>query len=199
MESLQLNLQSKNEIVAYIADHSFARYEKAILNEMLEAIDNGNQQQLDWFLSFGDSFRSITMNVNAYRKGLEFGYTEIAFTQYGWFQNPVLLDKETIKLGDSERYGEYSTIDLGHGPNGIWTYALHYSYGVAGGGYGLSVYGKQFSNREVALTVALNELKAMFTKKIGSTDTTNDKQPVIMATLRAIVKEQNSLVQLSLF
>jgi len=39
----------------------------------------------------------------------------------------------------------------------------------------------------------------MMTKKIGSTDTTNDKQPVILATLRDIEKAQVGMVQLSLF
>jgi hypothetical protein len=76
---------------------------------------------------------------------------------------------------------------------------MNYSYGVAGGCYGLSVYGKQFKNRQDALRHSLNELKTMMTKKIGSTDTTNDKQPVILATLRDIEKAQLNMVQLSLF
>ena len=37
------------------------------------------------------------------------------------------------------------------------------------------------------------------TEKIGSIDTLNDKQPVILATLRDINKAQISMVQLSLF
>lgn len=76
---------------------------------------------------------------------------------------------------------------------------MNYSYGVAGGCYGLSVYGKQFTNRQDALNSALIELKNMMTKKIGSTDITNDKQPVIIATLRDIEKAQVSMVQLCLF
>ncbi|MGN6181393.1 MAG: hypothetical protein ACTHNW_19575 [Mucilaginibacter sp.] len=199
MESLQLTLQSKPEILAYLADHHFVPYERAIFNEMLEAITNSNQELLDWFQSFGDSFRSITMNVHAYRKGLEFGFTEIKFDQYGWFKRPVFFEIEHINFGDTSRYSNYSTIDLGRGLNGVWTYALHYSYGVAGGGYGLSVYGKQFTSREAAFTSAMNDLKAMMTEKIGSTDTTNDKQPVILATLRDINKARIQLVQLSLF
>jgi hypothetical protein len=76
---------------------------------------------------------------------------------------------------------------------------MNYSYGVAGGCYGLSVYGKQFKTREAALKFALNDLKVMMTAKIGSTDTTNDKQPVILATLRDVEKIQISMVQLTLF
>jgi len=143
MENLVLNLQSKNQITAYMADHCFVAYERALFNEMLTAIAESDQSQLDWFRSFGDSFRAITMNVNAYRKGLEFGFSQIEFDQYGWFKRPEFLDKENIKLGTSDRYGEYSTITLGRGINYTWTYALHYSFGTAGGGSSLSVYDKQ--------------------------------------------------------
>lgn len=199
MESLVLNLQSKNQITAYMKDNHMMAYESGIFQEMLTAIKANDQQQLDWFSSFGDSFRAITMNVRAYRKGLEFGFTEIAFDKYGWFNRTAFLDQEELTFGDTSRYGNYSTIKLGRGINGIWTYAISYSYGVAGGGYGLSVYGKQLRNRMDAFAVALNDLKSKMVSRIGSTDTTNDKQPIILATLRDIEKAQISMVQLSLF
>jgi hypothetical protein len=199
MESLVLNLQSKKQITDYIADKHFMPYEAGIFKEMIAAIDNGDQTQLDWFCGFGGSFRTITMNVHAYRKGLEFGFTEISFDQYDWFTRPVFLDREELAFGDKSRYGNHSLIYLGRGPNQVWTYGMNYSFGVAGGCYGLSVYGKQFKSRKDALDQALNELKAMMTKKIGSTDTTNDKQPVILATLRNIDQALNSMVQLTLF
>jgi hypothetical protein len=199
MEKLQINLQSKNEILAYMADNHFVPYERDIFNAIIQAIEAQDQSQLDWFASFGDSYRAITMNVYAYRKGLEFGFTEIAFDQYGWFKRPAFLEIEELTFGDTRRYGNYSSITLGRGINHIWTYALHYSYGVAGGGYGLSVYGKQFKSRQDTLNYSLNELKAMMTKRIGSTDTTNDKQPIILATIRDIEKVQSALFQLVLF
>ncbi|MCO5949838.1 hypothetical protein [Mucilaginibacter flavidus] len=199
MESLVLNLQSKHQITDYIANNHLMPYEAGIFKEMLNAVETGDQTQLDWFRSFGDSFRSITMNIHAYRKGQEFGFTEISFDKNGWFTRPVFLDREELTFGDTSRYGNHSLIYLGRGKNHIWTYGMNYSYGVAGGCYGLSVYGKQFRCREDALAVALNELKLMMTKKIGSTDTTNDKQPVILATLRDIDKALIGMVQLSLF
>jgi hypothetical protein len=199
MESLVLNLQSKNQIAAYMADNHILAYERGVFQEMITAIETGNQTQIDWFRSFGDSFRSITMNVYAYRKGLEFGFTEIAFDQYGWFKRAEFVDKEDIKLGNSDRYGEYSVITLGRGQNHTWTYALHYSFGTAGGGSALSVYDKQFKSHEDALTCGLNELKDMMTDKIGNTDTSNYKQPIILATLREITKVKISMVQLTLF
>ena len=199
MESLLLNLQSKNQINDYIAEHHLMRYEADILNEVMAAIDNNDLTQLHWLNSFGDCFRAITMNLHAYRKGLEFGFTEIAFDQHGWFKRPVFLETEDLQFGDTSRYGNHSTITLGRGINHTWTYALHYSFGCAGGGYGLSVYGKLFKNRESTLTFALSDLKAMMTVRVGSTDTTNDKQPIILATLRDIEKAQIGMVQLTLF
>ncbi|MES2268626.1 MAG: hypothetical protein V4520_17805 [Bacteroidota bacterium] len=199
MESLVLNLQSKNQINAYMKDNHIVPYERGIFQEMIAAIEAKNQTQLDRFRSFGDSFRTITMNVYAYRKGLEFGFNEISFDKYGWFTRPLFLDREELTFGDTSRYGNHSLIYLGKGANHIWTYGMNYSYGVAGGCYGLSVYGKQFTSRTAALNHALIELKTMMTKKIGSTDTTNDKQPVITATLRDIETVQVNMIQLSLF
>ena len=199
MESLVLTTQSKNQITAYIAGNHLMPYEAGIFKEMLTAVEAGNQSQLDWFRSFGDSFRTITMNLHAYRKGLEFGFTEISFDKYGWFTRPQFLEYEELTFGDTSRCGSHSLIYLGRGENHTWTYGMNYSYGVAGGCCGLSVYGKQFKSRQDALTYALNELKTMMTKKIGSTDTTNDKQPVILATLRDIEITQVNMVQLSLF
>ena len=199
MESLVLNLQSKNQISEYIAEHHLMYYESEILNELIAAIDNNDLAQLQLLNSFGDCFRAITMNLYAYRKGLQFGFTEIVFDQHGWFRRPVFLDIEDLKFGDTSRYGNHSTISLGRGINYTWTYALHYSFGCAGGGYGLSVNGKQFKSRETALSFALNDLKAKMTERVGSTDTTNDKQPIILATLRDIETAIVGLYQLTLF
>jgi hypothetical protein len=199
MESLVLNLESKNQIIEHRDNSCHVKYEYGIIAEILAAIEQGDQEALNWFGGFGDSLRAITMNLYAYRKGMEFGFTEIAFSQYGWFEHPVWLDKEDLTFGDTSRYGNHSIIHLGRGVNGIWTYGLNYSFGCAGGGYSTSVYGKQFKSREIALTAALIDLKDKMTARIGSTDTTNDKQPIILLTLREIAKMQTSLVQLSLF
>ncbi len=84
------------------------------------------------------------MNLHAYRKGLGFGFTDIAFDKNGWFVRPQFLDYEVVKLGNSERYGEYSEIRIGRSPNGTWSYALSYTYGCEGGGSALSVYDRIF-------------------------------------------------------
>jgi hypothetical protein len=138
------------------------------------------------------------MNVNVYRKGLEFGCAEISFSQCGWFVHPVCLDKEDLTFGDTSCYSNHSIIYLGRGINPIWTYAIDSNFGTAGG-YHLSVYGKQSQNREAALNFALAELKNMMVEKVGHKDTTNYKQPIILAILKDIEKAQLRVVQLSLF
>jgi hypothetical protein len=104
-----------------------------------------------------------------------------------------------LSFGDTSRYGNYSIISLGHGLNQVWTYAISYSYRCAGGGYGLTVYGKQFKSRDDAFHFALTDLKSTMTERVGSTDTTNDKQPIIILTLRDIEKSLLARVQLTLF
>ncbi|MFD0763232.1 hypothetical protein ACFQZI_00105 [Mucilaginibacter lutimaris] len=195
MEKFALTLRSKAAVKEYAASGFHVRYEKSLLEEIFVAIENKDADKLAWFNEFGDSIRKIVMNVHAYRKGLEFGFTEIAFDKYGWFARPIFLDYEVIQLGNSERYGEYSEILMGRGPNGIWSYALSYTFGCEGGGSALSVYDPQFASRDAALA----KLKSMFTAKIGSTDTTNHKQDVILKTLKSIAALEVSRVQLALF
>src|ERR1700748_3001422 len=121
MEKFALTLQSQPAIEAYIADGHLMPYEKAIISEIGAAIASGDCEQLNYFAGFGDSFRAITMNLNEHRRALEFGFTEIAFNQYGWFASPKFLDREDIKLEQSE-------IRIGRGPNGIWAYSLSCNY-----------------------------------------------------------------------
>ena len=140
MENLVLDHQSKNKISDYIENTHLMKYEAGIMDKLLLAVEMSDGAQLNYLNSFGDSFRAITMNLHAYRKGLEFGFTAIAFSQYGWLERPIWLDTEEHSFGDTSRYGNYSTITLGRGPNHIWTYALNYSFGCAGGGWALSIY-----------------------------------------------------------
>lgn len=192
MEKLALTLQSKSAIEQYITEHHLMRYERELMAELLNVIDNGDTQQLDWFAGFGDSFRQILMNVNEYRAGLAFGFTVIAFNQYGWFASPKFLGYEEIEM-------EKSQIRIGHGPNGLWAYALSINYGVAGSSAPLCVFCKKYSNRDAAMTAALNELKSAVQIKIGSSDRTNYHQDVLIKTLKAITKAEIGLIQLTLF
>jgi hypothetical protein len=139
MEKFALTLQSKTAIEDYMADNHMMRYERELISEMIETIEKEDNLKLAWFAGFGDSFRQILMNVNEYRRALEFGFTEIVFNQYGWFATPKFLDREDIKLEQSE-------IRIGHGPNGIWAYSLSCNYGTAGSSGPLCVFCKKYPN-----------------------------------------------------
>ena len=53
MDNLVLNLQSKNQIEAYMADHCFVPYERAIFTKNINSNCRENDQiQLDWFRFF---------------------------------------------------------------------------------------------------------------------------------------------------
>jgi hypothetical protein len=192
MEKFALTLQSNTVGLAYTAENHLMRYEQEIMVEILAVIEKGDAKQLAWFASFGDSFRQILMNINEHRRALEFGFTEIAFSQYGWFAAPKFLDFEEIKL-------DQSSIRIGRGPNGIWAYALSCNYGTAGSSGPLCVFCKKHPNREIALTAALAEMKSQMTKYLGSSDKTNYKQDVLQKTIKAIVAFEVSMVQLTLF
>jgi hypothetical protein len=192
MEKFALTLQSKTAIDEHLADNHLMRYERDILVEIVNAIEKGDADTLAWFAGFGDSFRQILMNVNEHRKALEFGFTEIAFNQYGWYTAPKFLDREDIKLEQSE-------IRIGRGPIGTWAYALSCNYGTAGSSGPLCVFCKKYPNREAALTGALNDMKSQMTKYLGNSDTTNYKQDVFQKTIKAIAACEVSMIQLTLF
>jgi hypothetical protein len=199
MEKLILNLQSKQELINYRNEHHLIKYEGGILEEMILSIENNDTEKLSWFTSFGDSLRAIFMNVHAYRKGCEFGFTEISFDKHGWFTRPQFISREDLMLGNPDKHSEHSTLYIGRGALPVWTYGLNYSFGTAGGCYGLSVYGKQFKSRNEAVKNGLADLKGMMTAKINDTDTSNFKPAIIASTLRDITKAELALVQLTLF
>ncbi|WP_462265871.1 hypothetical protein [Mucilaginibacter sp.] len=199
METSFFNPKSANAVKTYLDKGYHTHYEPAILKEILLSIEQADSAKLNWFNQFGDCFRSILMNVNVYRKSCEFGFTEISFDKYGWFKRPQFFETEDLKFGNEARYGEYSIIHLGRGQSHVWTYALNYAFGTAGGGSALSVYGKQFKTRELAVNAGMAELKKMMTEKLNNADTTNYKQPVILGTLRDLEKFEISRIQLSLF
>ncbi|QEM09091.1 hypothetical protein [Mucilaginibacter rubeus] len=141
----------------------------------------------------------IVRNIHAYDKGLEFGFTAVELDQYGWLKSPQLVDMERIDLGDTSHFNRYSMVKLGRGLNGVWRNAVGCNYGIAGSYSPLCVFGKQFGSRDAALSDALNRLKAMMTKKIGHSDTSNYHQDVIRKALEAIAKYEVGQVQLTLF
>lgn len=172
-----------------------------LVEEISSAVDTKDSASIEWFVQFGNTLRKILLDVHAYRMGLRFGFDSIEFDDYDWLKRPTFQDIEELMFGlpDKCRYGNCSTITLGHGPNRIWTYGLSCSYGIAGSSSGICVYDQTFVNREEALKDATAKLKKMMLAKVGDKDTTNYNKKIIAATLKDIDKLEISSVQLSLF
>jgi len=117
MEAIILNQLTESTVTDYIASNHLVKHERETLKEILDLIKENDHQQLEWFESFGSDIRHILMNVYAYRKGLTFGFTDIAFDQYGWLVRPKFLEYEVIKLGDTTNYNSYSEIRIDRGVN----------------------------------------------------------------------------------
>ncbi|WP_025146122.1 hypothetical protein [Pedobacter jeongneungensis] len=200
METLTTTL---NEITVtqYLNSHHHIPYERELLNEILQSIQQNDLKQLNWFAQFGNGLRSIVFNVYAYRCGLKFGFTEINFDEYGWFKRPLFLDQEELCFGliDKNKSVNYSTITLGRGPNNIWSFGMSISYGTAGSSSGICVYSPIFNSKSEALNHAIQKLKNAIVSKVGDKDTTNYNQKIIRATLKDIETFRNAKSQMSLF
>lgn len=185
----------------YMCTYNLCAHERVTIREMLLAVKVGDEVKLDWFKQFGTELRHILLNSYAFRKGLEFGFEEIAFDQYGWLKRPVFLDREETEFGktDKSRYGNHSTITVGRGTNGLWCYGLSISWGTAGSSSGLSVYAKPFASKALAFDAALLVLKQRMDEMVGCSDTGNYNPKIISATLKDIEKYRIAEVQLSLF
>lgn len=199
METITINLLTEASINDYMSTTNMVKCEVGILNEMLDLLKKNDSEKLDSFASFGDDIRHIIMNVNAYRRGLDFGFTEIEFDQYGWFVRPQFLDFEVIKLGDTKNYNSYSEIRIGRGPNHVWTYALSYGFGTAGSSSNISVYDRPYKDRETALNAALIELKDVMQAKVGNSDRSNYNPQIIATTLKAVSEYKYKDSQMTLF
>ena len=200
MKTTSCILTAEN-IINFSENSNQCAHERVTLEEILLHCEQNNIEVLEWFIQFGKDIRSIILNVHAYRMGLRFGFSEIAFDQYGWFHRPTFLELEELRFGltDANRFGNYSTITLGRGINHVWAFGMSVSYGTAGSSSGISVYSKCFSSREDALAKATDELRIMMQTKLGDKDTTNFNQKVIAATLKDIERLTVSKIQLTLF
>ena len=196
-----VSLLTKETLTNHVENHNLIGYERLLVEEISSAVGKDDNASIEWFAQFGNTSRKILFNIHAYRMGLRFGFENIEFDEYDWLRRPSFQDIEELRFGlpDKSRYGNYSTITLGHGPNQIWTYGLSCLYGTAGSSSGICVYDQTFANREVALKDARAKLKKMMLAKVGDKDTTNYNQKIIAATLKEIDKLEISSVQLTLF
>ncbi|MET3115615.1 hypothetical protein AAKU52_003366 [Pedobacter sp. CG_S7] len=192
METMKLEQLTEITIKEYIEKYNLVKFERELLDEVLQTVREKDIDRLAWYAAFGKDLRQITNNLYAYRKGLNFGFTEISFDQNGWINRAKLLDPENIVLANSE-------IRLGRGKNNLWIYTLDYSFGTCGSASPLTVYDKPYPDRETALNTALNELKEIMQLKVGNTDRGNYNPSIIAATITAVTTYKYKDLQMALF
>ena len=203
METLT-STQLLKRIRSATSDLSELRESKSVQLKFWNAIRSLDLDILQWFWSMGSSTRHQVMNVDAYEHGLQYGFTEIKFCEYGWLDNRdwILTEELHFKLKEDKAY--YNRITLSCGINGSWAYGLSYNYGTgSGGGWAPSIYDKPFLSREACLNAALDDLKDKMehtiTRATAHPDPSNYNISYMNKIVQLIQKEYASQVQLTLF
>jgi hypothetical protein len=128
-----------------------------------QALETGNQEVIDEFESFGDSFRHIIRNITEYELGREaFGFVEKSFDQHGWLIRPQFLDIEKLEFDPSSKNARphvlKNSVEIGRGPNGNWTYGITASTPISGRGDSMNVWGLVYASRKECLAAAIQNL-----------------------------------------
>jgi hypothetical protein len=206
MNKMEYRDLSKYEKLAQVEELNFCHAERHSAAVYLKALWLNDTQRLNEYESLGDTPRQFLMNKREYDKGLLFGFTEKKFNEYGWLSNAKFTEQERIEFFHKKGWVAHNYLILGKGLNGKWTYGASYSTGGAGGGYGISVWGKIFDSRKACLAAALQEIMDGHRKNgISLKNDTSNFNPQYS---RIIVKQVKDLydtitgrkvIQLSLF
>ncbi|MCA6367626.1 MAG: hypothetical protein IM618_11325 [Cytophagales bacterium] len=200
---------TRSEIKRLCSDILDCNENDEIQKEYLSALRNQDIERLQFFASFGETVRHRVMNVNDYRHGLNFGFTKMIFSEYGWLQNEEWINEEEIAFKTSKDKASYNHITIAMGLNGKWSYGVHYSAGSgAGGGYNHNVYDQAHNSRKDCIKAGVNDLKNRLQEYLERDekhrDPSNFNSPYMRQVLALIEEELGRLEpvfesQLSLF
>lgn len=200
---------TRSEIKRLCSDILDCNENDEIQKEYLSALRNQDIERLQFFASFGETVRHRVMNVNDYRHGLNFGFTKMIFSEYGWLQNEEWINEEEIAFKTSKDKASYNHITIAMGMNGKWSYGVHYTAGSgAGGGYNHNVYDQAHDSRKDCIKAGVNDLKNRLQEYLERDekhrDPSNFNSPYMRQVLALIEEELGRLEpvfesQLSLF
>lgn len=201
---LMTQKQLRSKIKRITSDLSDLRENVVIENEYLTAIRSLDFKKLDWFASMGKSTRHQVMNVDSYRAGLSYGFTEIKFNQYGWLANAEWTIREMIELRIQDDNALTNRVNIACGKNGRWSFGYWANYGPGAGlSFGPSVHSQSYASRDECLTTGLTELKESLSKKIehatSHPDPSNYNIKYMHKVIQRIEQELAKMVQLVLF
>lgn len=161
---------SKMEKIAEIQDVNYCREEKREAELYIKALLHDEIETINFYENFGDTPRQMIMNKRDHDRQLLFGFTDIAFNEYGWLVNPKFLDIEEFKFQHRKGWAVLNHISIGRGINGKWTFGRSYSYSTGGSGYGLCQWGKIYNSRKECLIAALDEMMTGLKRDSSDTD-----------------------------
>jgi hypothetical protein len=126
---------SKEQKLDEIAKCNFRGAECLIAEEYSRALEADNQSVIEKFESFGSTPYHIVRNyIHFERASSIYGFTNVAFDDYGWLVRAKFSDCETFNFGcgvKSSVVGSNS-ITIGRGPNGKWTYGISLAVSLSG-------------------------------------------------------------------
>src|SRR5699024_4666796 len=121
--------ESFQEIKNQIIENNRYGKEQKIADDLLNAIKNNDKNKVNDYFKYGDSVSKIIPNLNEYNHGLNFGFTDLKFDEYGWIEhNAQWTNKENFSFGKPLPFGE-NTVEVGMGANEKWTFSNQYASG----------------------------------------------------------------------
>lgn len=164
--------------------------------EYLEAIRSMDLEKLSYLETFGESVRHRLMNLDKYRRGLSFGFTEIKFNESGWLDNGDWKEVITIDAKVKKDKASFNSVEIACGLNGKWAYGLHYTYGAgAGGGWAPSVFDKAYDSSNACTVAGISDLIERFDKNIKHYTERPDSTNFKMDYMKQVLLVLNGLLQ----
>jgi hypothetical protein len=169
-------MYSKEQKLDEIAKCNFRGAERIVAEEYSKALEADNQSVIEAFEIFGNTPYHIVRNyIHFERASSIYGFTNVAFDDYGWLARGEFSDCETFNFGCGGKSGVVgsNSITIGRGPNGKWTYGISLAVSLSGQCYGLSVFNEPYDSRRACLRHGLEDMIAWHTKE-------NDKKAVLI-------------------
>jgi len=193
--------ESFQEIKNQIIENNWYGKEQKIADDLLNAIKNNDKNKVNDYFKYGDSVSKIIPNLNEYNHGLNFGFTDLKFNEYGWIEhNAQWTNREEFFFDKPKRLpsGE-NAVEIAMGRNNKWTFANQFSTGNGGGGGPISVFNEPFNTKKDALNAGIKWLEHWHQEIVDSPYREKRDRQIseqMLHTLKDYREKQN---QLSLF
>lgn len=142
----------------------FSKKEREIITDMKDALNKNDVKRVNDYLKLNTAtdeicIHKIIRNTNSFNTGLNFGFVDLIFDEYGWLKNEKWENRTSIEFNFKKAIINWNKIEIAKGQNDKWTYGLYFSTSTyAGGCFGLSKFDTPYESYEEALEKALDDL-----------------------------------------